>query len=65
MKAIGKLGDKILSAFIPQSRAAAVCPPDCVQERQMSDGKCRYRSCCYHGANCTWRCSSWGSWGSC
>lgn len=64
MKAIGKLGDLMLGKLIPQSKAAAICPPDCVQERQSSGGKCRYRQCCDR-PNCTHYCSAWSAWGAC
>ncbi|MEV0648477.1 hypothetical protein AB0I28_24755 [Phytomonospora sp. NPDC050363] len=65
MKTFGKLGDKLLSALVPASTAAAVCPPDCIQERQKSDGRCRYRTCCYRGVPCTWTCGTWSGWGAC
>lgn len=64
MKAIGKLGDKMLALLIPTSEAVAICPPDCVEERQSSGGKCRYRQCCDR-PNCDSYCGTWGPWGSC
>ncbi|GLZ79819.1 hypothetical protein Afil01_46260 [Actinorhabdospora filicis] len=65
MSMLGKLTDKILSKVVPAKEAAAVCPPDCIQYREMSDGYCRYKTCCYRGQHCTWTCSAWTAWGSC
>ncbi|GAA4919178.1 hypothetical protein LX16_4395 [Stackebrandtia albiflava] len=64
MRLFEKFGDKMLSKFVPERNASAGCPPDCIQERQMSGGYCRYRSCCYR-SNCSYGCSAWSSWGSC
>jgi hypothetical protein len=63
LRLMSRLGDRMLSALVPQTTAAACVPPEqWVEESNLADCSCR--SChynCYGAAVC----GSWGKWSYC
>ncbi|MFI0451631.1 hypothetical protein [Actinomadura sp. 6N118] len=52
IRALNKLGDRVLETFLPSTKAAAVCWTDwCCQGKFC-------RTCCYHDHNNTTTCTS-------
>ena len=64
MKGFNRLGDALLSRFVPGTPAAAGCPPDERTEYRCYNGK-RQRSYCTLNGDCRWLCGSWTTIGSC
>jgi hypothetical protein len=62
IKALGYAADRLLSAVVPKTIAAACCAPDCFYQykNETSGGHCyRYKRYCCYTCTCSLNCNPW------